>query len=128
MNQKKKKPTAPKLSCIFYKTEAGSEPVREWLRDQQDDEVKKKIGDDIRYVQYAWPVGRPRVGLLGGGLFEVRTSHFDDDYRVLFSISEGKILLLHAGKKPLSKADQDLAMTRKGQADKAATKKEKKPK
>ena len=115
----KKEPTAPKLACIFYKTSAGAEPVRDWLLEQTP-EVKKKIGDDIRDVQYAGlEIGRPLVGMLGGGLFEVRTSYFDNDYRVLFSISEGKMLLLLGGQKPISKDDIELARSRKRDADKA---------
>ena len=108
----------PKLACVFYKTDIGVEPVRAWLLELRP-EVRKKIGDDIRFIQYAWPVGRPRVGVLGHGLFEVRTSHFDNDYRVLFSLSEGKMLLLHGAQKPLGKADTEIALTRKRQADRA---------
>jgi phage-related protein len=111
-----KEPTTPTLDCKFFKTEGGNEPVRDWLFDQPA-EVRKKIGDDIRVVQYRWPLGRPLVGVLGGGLFEVRTSHFDNDYRVYFSISEGKILLLHGAQKPVGKAETALAMKRKDEAD-----------
>jgi phage-related protein len=118
------KPNKPALLCIFYKTDGGVEPVRVWLRDQPP-EVRRKIGDDIWYVQYSWPVGRPRVGALGGGLHEVRTSHFDNDYRVIFSISEGKILLLHAGQKPIPKADVDIALSRKRATDKATAERRK---
>jgi putative component of toxin-antitoxin plasmid stabilization module len=56
--------------------------------------------------------------MLGGGLFEVRTSHLDNDYRVLFSISEGKMLVLLGGQKPISKDDIALARARKRDADK----------
>ena len=115
---KPKEPTTPKLACIFYRAGSGGEPVRDWLREQPP-EVRKKIGDDIRFIQqFGWPVGRPRVGMLGGGLFEVRTSHFDNDYRVLFSISEGKMLLLVGAQKPVSKDNMELARARKRDADK----------
>jgi phage-related protein len=118
-------PTAPKLACIFHKTDAGAEPVRDWLLEQPP-EVKKKVGDDIRDVQYGGlEIGRPLVGMLGGGLFEVRTSHFDNDYRVLFSISEGKMLLLMGVQKPISKDDIELARSRKRDADKATAERKK---
>src|SRR5258708_1779987 len=118
---KTKEPTAPKLACIFYQTDAGTAPARDWLREQPP-AVKKKIGDDIRVVQYAWPLERPLVGRRGAGLFEVRTSHFDNDYRVLFSISEGKMLILLGAQKPVSKDEMDLARTRKRDADRATMK------
>ncbi len=108
----------PKLECVFYKTDSGVEPVRAWLLELPP-EVRKKIGNDIRFIQYTWPVGRPRVGVLGHGLFEVRTSHFDNDYRVLFSLSEAKMLLLHGAQKPLGRADTEMALSRKRQADRA---------
>jgi antitoxin HicB len=84
-----KEPIAPKLACIFHKTDADTEPVRDWLLEQSPG-VKKKIGDDIRDVQYRWPVGRPLVGMLGAGLFEVRTSHFDSKGEEKEAMSENK--------------------------------------
>ena len=38
-----------KLQVAFYRTEAGREPVREWLLDLSDAD-RKAIGDDIRTV------------------------------------------------------------------------------
>jgi phage-related protein len=115
------KPEKPETKCEFYKTPAGGEPVREWLFKQSED-VRKKVGRDIAAVQFTWPnVGRLRVGTIGAGLFEVRSSVFDVDYRVLFSISAGKILLLHALQKStnaLPQADVDLATARKRETDK----------
>jgi len=50
----------PKLRAIFYSTSSGREPVREWLMSLRLDE-RKQIGTDIAYVQFKWPIGKPRV-------------------------------------------------------------------
>jgi hypothetical protein len=42
-----------KLLLIFWRSESGNEPVREWLMDM-DAEIRKAIGDDLRYVQDHW--------------------------------------------------------------------------
>lgn len=55
-----------KIEAVFYQTEMGSEPVREWLRKLTKVD-KKAIGDDVRTVQYGWPLGMPLVDNLGQG-------------------------------------------------------------
>ena len=40
-----------KITVVFYRTEAGNEPVREWLLDL-DKEDKQSIGVDIKTVEY----------------------------------------------------------------------------
>jgi hypothetical protein len=57
------------LKVIFFKTETGNEPVREWLKDLPKEDCKV-IGTDILTVQYAWPVGKPLVDNLGDGIGE----------------------------------------------------------
>src|SRR5262249_33823621 len=61
-----------KIVVIFYRTEAGGEPVREWLKKLPATE-KKLIGDDIKTVEFGWPIGMPVCRPLGSGLYEVRT-------------------------------------------------------
>lgn len=75
----------PKLTCRFYKTSSGNEPVREWLKELPAD-VRKEIGSDIQVVQWRWPIGKPFVDGFGDGLSEVRTSHDGNIYRVLFCL------------------------------------------
>ncbi len=60
------------LTAVFYRTEAGSEPVREWLRALPKEE-RKIIGGDIDFTAQGWPVGKPLVDGLGQGLWEVRS-------------------------------------------------------
>lgn len=84
-----------KLQVRFYATELGSEPVREWLKDQ-DPAVRKIIGEDIKTVQIGWPLGMPLVGKLEPDLWEVRSDIPDGIARVLFTIEESIMVLLHA--------------------------------
>jgi hypothetical protein len=72
---------------LFFRTEAGSEPVREWLLDLPLPE-KKTIGADILAVQWQWPVGMPLVGSLGRGLWEVRSSIGGRIARTFFIVVE----------------------------------------
>jgi len=62
----------PRLQVRFYRTEAGNEPVREWLKMLPPKE-KKIIGDDLKTAQYGWPLGMPLIRKLEPGLWEVRS-------------------------------------------------------
>ena len=59
------------LAVVFFCTDSGHEPVREWLKSLPKEECKS-IGADILTVQYAWPVGKPLVDNLGDGIWEGR--------------------------------------------------------
>jgi hypothetical protein len=63
----------PILSVRFFSTEAGSEPVREWLKGLSAQD-RKTIGEDIKTVQFGWPLGMPLVAHLEGDIWEVRHS------------------------------------------------------
>jgi phage-related protein len=73
------------LTVYFYKTPAGNEPVREWLK-QRTSEEKKAIGEDIKAVEFFWPVGYPQVTKLDKDLWEVRTNLPDGICRVFFTV------------------------------------------
>lgn len=83
----------PKLRASFYSTGNGREPVREWLKSLDPDE-RKRIGTDIAYVQFKWPIGRPRVDDLRGPLWEIRTTFRGRVARVLFIIEGDELVLL----------------------------------
>ena len=53
------------------------------------------IGDDIRTMQFGWPLGMPLVGNLKSGIWEVRTRLPNRIARVLFTTFEGEAVLLH---------------------------------
>jgi putative component of toxin-antitoxin plasmid stabilization module len=61
-----------KTPVVFYRTPAGAEVVRDWLRglDQADRNI---IGQDLMRVQFRWPVGMPLCRSLGEGLWELRS-------------------------------------------------------
>lgn len=86
------------LAVRFYRSPAGNDPIREWLR-AQEKEVRKAVGQDIRIVQTNWPIGMPLVRALGGGLWELRTNCRGNTYRVMFAVEEGTMFLLHAFEK-----------------------------
>jgi len=65
-------PDIKKIQVAFYKTPAGNEPVRDWLKELPAEE-KKTIGEDIKAVEMAWPIGISLVKKLDADLWEVRT-------------------------------------------------------
>ena len=74
----------PKLQVLFYKTNAGNEPVRKWLK-RLPPEERKTIGEDIMTVQFGWLLGMPLVDSLGKNLYEVRTDLENRIARVFFT-------------------------------------------
>jgi len=105
------------LKVVFFKTEAGNEPVREWLKELSKEDCKV-IGTDILTVQYAWPVGKPLVDNLGDGLWEVRSRLSNRIARTLFVVVDEEIVLLHGFIKKQQRTPQDeleLAKKRKKQ-------------
>ena len=101
------------LNVVFFKTEAGNEPVREWLKDLPKED-RKDIGTDILTVQYAWPIGKPLVDSLGGGIWEVRTGLGNRIARTLFALVDEEIVLLHGFLKKQQKTPpDDLALAKK---------------
>ena len=108
-------PAPRPLRTLFFRTEAGNEPVREWLRGLLLAE-KKIIGADILAVQWKWPVGKPLVDSMGGGLWEVRSSLGDRIARVFFIVVDEEIILLHGIiKKTRTAPKQELDTARKRQ-------------
>ena len=106
-----------RVPAIFYRTEAGGEPVREWLK-QLSSEDRKRIGEDIKTVEFGWPVGMPVSKPLGEGICEVRTALSQNRIaRVLFYIDrKGRMTLLHGFIKKTRKTpreDLDLAKRNK---------------
>ena len=84
----------PILTVVFYRADSGSEPVRDWLRDLTVED-RKAIGTDIKTVQYGWPLGMPLVRKMQAGLWEVRCDIADGIARVLFTVKDGRMILLH---------------------------------
>ncbi len=83
-----------KLTVRFYRSDTGSEPVRRWLKSLSV-EQKKAIGEDIKTVQFGWPLGMPLVEKLSPYLWEVRTKFPSGIARVLFTVDGDLMILLH---------------------------------
>jgi len=103
------------LPVAFYRMTSGREPVREWLKELPLAD-KQRIGEDLKTVEFGWPVGMPLCRGMGEGLWEVRSDLPNGrTARVLFCIADGHIVLLHGFIKKTQKtpnSDLDLARQR----------------
>jgi phage-related protein len=87
--------------------------VREWLKSLPAAE-RKTIGEDIKTVQFGWPLGMPLVRKMAKDLCEVRIRLETRIARVLFSVDGGDMVLLHGFIKQSSRTPAtDLALTTK---------------
>ena len=101
-----------RLKVVFYKTGKGSEPVREWLKSLPVVD-KRIIGEDIKTVQFGFPIGLPLVRKLEAGIWEVRSSLLNKIARVLFTVVDGFMILLHGFiKKSQKTPSEDLHLAR----------------
>jgi len=103
-----------RIHASFFKTEANNEPVRDFLK-VLSTEDKKSIGADIMAVEMSWPIGYPTVRKLDKDLWEVRSDISDKRIsRIFFTISENKMILLHAIiKKSQKTPKEDLELAKK---------------
>ena len=106
----------PGLRVIFFRSDSGHEPVRDWLK-ELDREDRKVIGEDIKVVQFRWPLGMPLVRKLEADLWEVRV-HLSGSQiaRILFTVQENQMVLLHGFVKKSQKTPErelETARTRK---------------
>ena len=97
-----------KIPLIFYRTAAGSEPVREWLKDL-DEVDRRAIGMDLMRAQWRWPVGMPLCRAMGNGLWEVRTDLPSKRMaRVLLCVYRDHLVAVHGFiKKTRATPDED---------------------
>ncbi|MDD5301230.1 MAG: type II toxin-antitoxin system RelE/ParE family toxin [Gallionella sp.] len=107
-----------KTPLQFYKNNSGNEPVREWLK-AQDEPDRHTIGQDLMRAQWRWPVGMPLCRPMGQGLWEVRTDLPNNRIaRVLICLHKGNLVALHAFVKKTQKTpDDDLTLARKRQKE-----------
>lgn len=102
-----------KIPAIFFRSASGDEPVRDWLKALPKAD-RQAIGEDIAYVQYKWPIGKPRVDHLRGSVWEVRSKIGNRIARVLFAVEGSEMVLLHAFVKKRQKTDsEDIALALK---------------
>ena len=105
-----------RLPAHFYRQASGREPVREWLKGLIPPD-RRIVGEDIKDVEYPWPIGLPLVRSLGGGLWEVRSTLTGGRIaRVIFVVEHGCMVLLHGFIKKsqtIPKSALDLATRRR---------------
>jgi len=103
-----------RIPAIFFRTARGSEPVREWLR-AMDAEDRRRVGEDLKTIEFGWPVGMPTCRAMGDGLYEVRT-RLDGNrtVRILFYIDRHRRMVVLHGfvKKSRATPRSDLALAR----------------
>ena len=103
----------PILNVVFFRTQVGREHVREWLK-SIDKADRKVIGEDIKLVQFRWPLGMPLVRKIETDLWEVRSNLSGGRIaRVLFTVGGNEMALLHGFIKKTQKTPQrDLNLAR----------------
>ena len=73
-----------------------------------DERDRRAIGMDLMRVQFRWPIGMPLCRAMGGGLWEVRTQlPSNGTARTLFSVHEGRVVVLHGFIKKTRKTPDD---------------------
>ena len=84
-----------RLPAVFYALPSGREPVREWLKGLGPED-RKLIGEDIKDVEFSWPIGMPLCRPLGRGLWEVRSDLARSRIaRIIFCVHHDRMVLLH---------------------------------
>lgn len=94
------------LKVNFYRTDAGNELVRDWLKELPRED-KRIIGEDVKTAQLGWPLGMPLIRKMDKNLWEVRSSLPDGIARVLFTVDENQMILLHGFIKKSNKTPQN---------------------
>lgn len=94
------------LKVVFYRSEIGNEPVREWLKGLPRED-KRKIDEDIKTAQIGWPLGMPLIRKIDKDLWEVRTRLENGIARVFFTVDGEYMILLHGFIKKSRKTPQN---------------------
>jgi phage-related protein len=104
----------PKIQVVFYRTPAGAEIVREWLKGL-DQAERSIIGQDLMRLQFRWPVGMPLCKSLGQGIWELRSGLPGNRIsRVLFGFVDGRLVAVHAFVKKTQKTpNEEIALARR---------------
>ncbi len=108
------KERAPEIPGRFYRTDAGREPVLEWLRSLERED-RRVIGLDLMRVQVGWPIGMPLVRSLRHGLWEVRSTLPSQRIaRLIVCFHEGALVVLHGFIKKTRKTPaEDLGLAKR---------------
>ena len=87
--------------------------MRDWLRNLARGDTKS-IGEDIKTLQIHWPLGMPLVRKLDDALWELRSQISSGIVRIIFTIYDRCIVLLHGFVKKSNKVPlAELAIARR---------------
>jgi len=109
LNMDRKEP----LKAVFFETENGKQPVREFILECTRED-RKEIGSDIFTVQKSFPLGLPLVEKIDTDLWEVRSNISDGICRIFFTIYQETMVLLHGFVKKTQKIPSKEIKTAKG--------------
>ncbi len=109
-------------SVVFYETATGNKVVKDWLLSfAKPDRVV--LGEDLKTIQFGFPMGLPLCRPLGNGLWEVRSTLpvMRAEARMIFyQDSENAVLVVVHGfikkTQKTPKRDIDIALRRKHEA------------
>ena len=113
-------PTDRPIPVLFFQLDSGREPVREWLKDLSRDH-RKTIGEDIKTLQFGWPIGMPLARKMGNDLWELRSTLPSGIARTFFTVYQDKIVLLHSFVKKSQKTPANELATAKRRLTKLRT-------
>lgn len=82
------------IPVVFFRLDSGREPVREWLKGLVR-ENRKSIGEDIKTLQFGWPVGMPLARKMADDLWDLWSHLLSGIPRIFFTVYSQKIVLLH---------------------------------
>jgi phage-related protein len=109
------------IPVIFFKSASDRQPVRDWLKGL-DRESRKIIGEDIKTLQFGWPVGMPLARKLSNNLWELRSRLAFGIARTFFTIYDSEIVLLHGFVKKTQKTPPNELSTAKRRLTKLRSK------
>jgi phage-related protein len=105
------------IPVVFFRLDSGREPVREWLKDLSR-ENRKTVGEDIKTLQFGWPVGIPLARKMDADLWELRSDISPGIARTFFTVYQRKIVLLHGFVKKSQKTPPNELATAKRRLNK----------
>jgi phage-related protein len=82
------------IPVVFFALDSGREPVRDWLK-TLDKDSKRAIGEDIKTLQFGWPIGMPLARKMDDDLWELRSKLNKGIARTFFTVYGNNIVLLH---------------------------------
>lgn len=93
--------------CSYFGTELGRCPVEEFI-DGIDEAAQRKFVYKRSMLENLGPrLMAPHAKSLGGGIFELRFSGRDSDFRVLYFFDGNKVIFTNAFKKKTQKTPRN---------------------